>query len=169
MGYDRICLEENQELIMSRDVINKYDNHATVVKTLDGFIVGRVPKPLTKPCRVMMDTVDVLSINLLVSFIKLNGTEVREKTGKRYWEDQPEIRVEFVTEKKSLQKIRERLLSMSRQWKGIELIEVEEEMENDIDKPHAKKGYHVGFGNIVGEERDELEGTDKKRFKAQQE
>ena len=104
MGYDRICLEENQELIMSRDVDNKYDNLGTVVKTLDGFIVGRVPKPLTKPCRVMMNTVDVLSINLRVSFIKLNGTEVREKNGKRYWEDQPEIRVEFVTEKKSLQK-----------------------------------------------------------------
>ena len=83
VGYDRICLEENQELIVSRDITNKYDNHATVVKTLDGFIVGRVPKPLTKSCRVMMDTVDVLSINLSVSFIKLNGTEVREQTGKR--------------------------------------------------------------------------------------
>ena len=77
MGYDRIFLEETQELIVSRDITNKYDNHATVVKTLDGFIVGRVPESLTKSCQVMMDTVDVLSINLSVSFIKSNGTEVR--------------------------------------------------------------------------------------------
>ena len=104
MGYDRIILDENQELIMSRDNTKKYDNNATVVKTLDGFIVGRVPKQFTKSCRVMMDTVDILSINLSVSFIKLNGTEVREKTGKRYWEDQPEIRVDFLTEKKSQKK-----------------------------------------------------------------
>ena len=154
---------------MSRDVDNKYNNLATVVKTLDGFIVGRVPKPLTKPCRVMMNTVDVLSINLRVSFIKLNGTEVKEQNGKRYWEDQSEIRVEFVTEKKSLQNIRERLLSISRQWKGIELIKVEEEMGDDINEPAAKRGDHVCFGNIVGEEGDELEGAKKKRFKAQQE
>ena len=46
VGYDRIILEENQELIMSRDNDNKYDNNATVVKTVDGFIVGRVPKKI---------------------------------------------------------------------------------------------------------------------------
>ena len=169
MGYDWICLEEIQELIVSRDNTNKYDNYATVVKTLDGFIVGRNPKPLTKSCRVMMDTVDVLSINLSVSCIKLNGTEVREKTGKRYWEDQPEIRVDLLTEKKSLNKIRERLLRISRQWKGIQFIEVEEEIENEIEKPGVKRGDHVGFGDIVGDEGDELEGADKKRFKSQQE
>ena len=101
MGYDRITLEENQELIMSRDNDNKYDNNATVVKTVDGFIVGRVPKKFKKSCRVTMDTIDVLSINLSVSFIKLNGTEVREKTGKQYWEDQLKIRVDFLTEEKN--------------------------------------------------------------------
>ena len=78
VGYDRISLEKDQQLIMTRDVENKYDNQATVVNTLDGLIVGRVPKAFTKPCRVMMDTVDVLSINLRESFIKLNGTKVKE-------------------------------------------------------------------------------------------
>ena len=67
---------------MARDVDNKYDNLATVVKTLDGFIVGRVLKPLTKSCQLMMNTVDVLPINLRVSFIRLNGTEVKERNGK---------------------------------------------------------------------------------------
>ena len=173
MGYDRIILEENQELIMSRDNDNKYDNNATVVKTVDGFIVGRVPKKFTQSCRVMMDTIDVLSINLSVSFIKLNGTEVREKTGKRYWEDQPEIRVDFLTEEKKINKIRERLLHISKQWKGIEFIEVEEETEKVIEEPRLKRGDHVGFGDIVGEEDDELEGDEllglqNKRFKSEQ-
>ena len=146
---------------MSRDNDNKYDNNATVVKTVDGFIVGRVPKKFTQSCRVMMDTIDVLSINLSVSFIKLNGTEVREKTGKRYWEDQPEIRVDFLTEEKKINKIRERLLHISKQWKGIEFIEVEEETEKVIEEPRLKRGDHVGFGDIVGEEDDELEGSQK--------
>ena len=116
-----------------------------------------------------MDTVDVLSINLSVSLIKSNGTEVREKTGKRYWEDQPEIRVDFLTEKKSLKTIWERLLHISKQWKGIQFIEVEEEIEKEIKKPRVKRGDHVGFGDIVGDEDDELEGAEKKRFKCQQE
>ena len=60
--YDRISLEKDQQLIMTRDVENKYDKQATVVKTLDGLIVGRVSKAFTKPYRVMMDTANVLSI-----------------------------------------------------------------------------------------------------------
>ena len=84
VGYDRISLENGQELIITPVVNNKYDNRAAVVKTLDGFIVNRVPKAFTKPCRVMIQTVDVLAMNLQVSFIKLNGTEVKERNGKRY-------------------------------------------------------------------------------------
>ena len=56
---------------MTPVVNNKYDNLTAVVKTLDGFIVNHVPKAFTKPCRVMMQTVDVLAMNLQVSFIKL--------------------------------------------------------------------------------------------------
>ena len=50
VGYGRIHLETNQQLIMFRDIHNKYDKQVTVVKTMDGLIVGRVPKALAKPC-----------------------------------------------------------------------------------------------------------------------
>ena len=69
---------------MSRDINNKYDKQATVVKTMDGLVVGRVPKALAKPCRIMMDTVDVLSLYLKVLFVKLNATDVKERNGKSY-------------------------------------------------------------------------------------
>ena len=148
---------------MTPDVDNKYDNLATVVKTLDEFVVRRVAKAFTKLCRVMVQTVDVLAVNLQVSFIKLNGNEVKERNGKYYWEDQPEIRIEFVTDKKSIQTIRERLLKIAKKWKGIELIEVEEEVEEDVEEPKTKRGDHVGFGDIIGEEGDTLalEGADE--------
>ena len=45
---------------------------------------------------------------------------------------------------------------------------MEEEIEKEIEKPRVKRGDHVGFGDIVGEEDDELEGSQKKRFKSQQ-
>ena len=50
-----------------------------------------------------MDTVNMLGINLKVSFIKSNGTEVKEKNGKQYWEDHAEIRIDFLTEDKATQ------------------------------------------------------------------
>ena len=42
-------------------------------------------------------------------------------------------------------------------------------MGDDVEEPEAKRGDHVGFGDFVGEEGDELEGADQKRFKAQTE
>ena len=66
VGYDCNSLKNGQELIMTPDVDNKYDNLATVVKTLDEFIVSLDAEPLTKLCRVMVQTVDVLSVNLQV-------------------------------------------------------------------------------------------------------
>ena len=106
---------------MSRDIHNKYDKLATIVKTMDGLIVGRVPNALAKPCRIMMDTVDVLSIHLQVSFVKLIGTEVNESNGKQYWEDQPEIRIEYMSDHISNNKRRERLANIAKHWTG-ELI-----------------------------------------------
>ena len=50
VGYDCNSLENGQELIMTPDVDNKYDNLATVVKTLDEFIVRRVAKAFTPSC-----------------------------------------------------------------------------------------------------------------------
>ena len=84
VGYGCHLLEKNQQLTISRDYNNKYDKPTTVVKTMDGFIVGRVPKGLVKPCWIMMDTVDVISLYLTVSFAKLNATEVNECNGKHY-------------------------------------------------------------------------------------
>ena len=50
---------------------------------------------------------------------------------------------------------------------------MEEETEKEIEKPRVKQGDHVGFGDIVGEEDDELEGDEllglqNKRFKSEQ-
>ena len=79
----------------------------------------------------------------------------------------------FFDGKKKLNKIRKRLLHISKQWKGIKFIEVEEETEKVIEEPRLKRGDHVSFGDIVGEEDDELEGDEllglqKKRFKSEQ-
>ena len=68
---------------MTPDVDNRYDNLETVMKTLDEFIVRHVAKAFTKLCRVMVQTVDVLAVNLQVSFIKLNGNEIKERNKKR--------------------------------------------------------------------------------------
>ena len=53
--------------------------------------------------------------------------------------------------------------NIAKKWKGIELIEVEEEVEEDVEEPKTKRGDHVGFGDIIGEEGDTLalEGADE--------
>ena len=163
VGYGRHDLEMNQQLTMSRDINNKYDKQATVVKTMDGLVVGRVPKALAKPCRIMMDTVDVLSLYLKVSFVKLNATEVNEKNGKRYRGDQPEIRIEYMSDAKSNNKRKTRLVKLAKKRSGIYLIQVvtekgAENMGEDTEKE----------GEDWGEDGDHPEdGQDHKRLKTQ--
>ena len=53
-----------------------------------------------------------VSIHLRVSFVKLNATEVNESNGKQYWEDQPEIRIKYMSDHISNNKRRERLANI---------------------------------------------------------
>ena len=154
-GYGPVNLERGQLLVMKPEVDNEHDKYATVVKTLDGNIVGRVALPLSKSARKMMQNARKLGIDLHPTFIKLNEVEVTERGGKRYLEDQPEIQVDFGVTNNSSKKVRASLVSVAIKWKGIEFVEVEEE---DLREPEAKRGNHVGFGDIIGESGDELEG-----------
>ena len=131
---------------------------------MDGLIVGCVTKALAKPCQIMMETVDVLSSQLRVSFVKLNGTEVNESNGKQYWEDQPEIWIEYMSDHISNNKRRERLANISKKWTGIDLIEVEEEAEEDLGEATEKDGDHVGE-----DVEDPLNGPNRKRLKSEME
>ena len=40
-------------------------------------------------------------------------------------------------------------------WEGIDLLEAEDE---DFQEEEPKRGDHVGFGEIIGESGDEIEG-----------
>ena len=81
-------------------------------------------------------------------------------------EEQPDIQVDFGVINNSSKKVRASLVSVAIKWKGIEFVEVEEE---DFIEPEAKRGDHVGFGDIIGESGDKLEGgndlQNHKRFK----
>ena len=96
VGYGPVNLEKGRQLVMKPEVGNEHNKYTTVVRTLDGDIVGLVALPLSKSARKMMRDIRKLGMDLFPTFIKLNEVEVREPGGKRYWEDQREIQVEFV-------------------------------------------------------------------------
>ena len=140
---------------MKPEVDNKRDKYAIVVKTLDGDIVGRVSLLLSESPRRMMRNSHKLGIALHPTFVKLNEVEVTDRRGKRYLEDQPEIQVDFLATNKSSREVRASLLLKALKLKGIEVVEAEDE---DFREPEAKRGDHIGFGDIIGESGDELEG-----------
>ena len=114
MGYGVRDLKKGQELVMEREFKNKHDSHATVVKTLEGDIVGRVKKQLSRSAKKIMRQVKKLGIHSCASFVKMNETLVWENNGKKYLEDQPEIEVEFLLNNSSTD-LSKKLLTFSRQ------------------------------------------------------
>ena len=130
-GYGRSNLEKGQLLVMKPEVDNKQDKYATVVKTLDGDIVGRVFLLLSESARRMMRNSHKLGILLVPTFIKLNEVEVTDCHGKRYMENQQEIQVDFLVTNKSSKNVRASLLLKALKWKGIEFVEAEEIQTNN--------------------------------------
>ena len=69
-GYGPSNLEQGQLLVVKPEDDNKRDKNATLVKTLDGNIVGRVSLPLSKYARKMMRDAHDLGSKLHPTFIK---------------------------------------------------------------------------------------------------
>merc|ERR1719491_2381632 len=148
-------LKQDQILCMLKELGNKWDNDATLVKTLDGKIVGRVPRLLSTDARKMMQDAADFGAKLHLTFIQLHEVEVKDRRGKRYLEEQPEIQVDFRVKRKLTKTDRACFYELSRTWKDFHYVEADDE---DFEEKEPKRGDHVGFGNIIGDSGDEIEG-----------
>ena len=161
--HGRGRLKEGQELFMSNDYNNKYDKNAVVVTTLDGYVVGRVPKEISMKCCTMLESIDTLSVHTKVSFVQLWDVEIKDSSnGKRYWEKQPRIKVEYMTTEsgQALEKKAKRLAKKAKAWLPIELIKV----SLTVTPPIAKYAGPIEKGI---EEVWALSKADYKRFKTE--
>ena len=74
------------------------DQNAVVVMTMDGYTVGHVPRNTVAKCRVMIENINTLGINLKVSFVEvLENVVVWDDGSRRYLEKQANIKIKSKT------------------------------------------------------------------------
>ena len=113
-----------QTLVIRREHSNLKDKHAVAVRDLESWdVVGRVPKPTSRECSIMLDWLDKATIETKVGLLEVQRVLHHDhRSGKSYWENQAKIKVEYLTSAAKPEDEYESLVKAKRQWRFIEVF-----------------------------------------------
>ena len=126
-GYDQNSgnCKVGQTLVIRREHSNSKDKYAVVVKVLETWdVVGRVPKPTSRECSIMLDWLEGAKIETKVGLLEVQRVFHHDQhSGKSYWENQAKIKVEYLTSAaKPRDKYESLVKAAARQWPFIEVF-----------------------------------------------
>ena len=127
-GYDQNTgnSQVGQTLVISREHFNKHDKNAVVVKATDtGNIVGRVPKPISEECSIMLDWLDRHNLETKVALLEVPDVLHNDQhSGKCYFENQAKIKIEYLTSAVNPGAKYKRLAKVAEdKWPSIKVLE----------------------------------------------